>query len=77
MPEANSAPILSNLPSRYPSIVPGSAQKPNLLVHNDVRTTVIHNPRVRTIVQAINKVQGISTPIICTPEELMKGEHED
>jgi len=37
----------------------------------------ILNPRVRTIVQAINTVQGISTPIICTPEELMEGEHED
>ena len=37
----------------------------------------ILNPRVRTIVQAINTVQGISTPIICTPEELMEGEHEE
>ena len=27
MPEANSAPILSNLPSRYPRIAPASAQK--------------------------------------------------
>jgi hypothetical protein len=42
MPEANSAPILSNPASRYPNIVPGSAQKPNLLVHGDVRTTMIH-----------------------------------
>jgi len=37
----------------------------------------IPNPRVRTIVQAINTVQGISTPIICTPEELMEVEHEE
>jgi predicted nucleic acid-binding protein len=37
----------------------------------------ILNPRVRTIVQPINTVQGISTPIICTPEELMEVEHED
>ncbi len=37
----------------------------------------ILNPRVRTVVQAINTVQGISTPIMCTPEELMEVEHED
>jgi hypothetical protein len=37
----------------------------------------ILNPRVRTIVQTINTAQGISTPIICTPEELMEVEHED
>jgi hypothetical protein len=37
----------------------------------------ILNPRVRTIVQITNTAQGISTPIICTPEELMEVEHED
>ena len=37
----------------------------------------ILNPRVRTIVQTINTVQGISTPIICTPEELMEVKHEE
>ena len=37
----------------------------------------ILNPRVRTVVQAINTVQGISTPIVCTPEELMEVEGED
>lgn len=31
MPEANSAPILSNPPSRYPRNVPQPAQKPKLL----------------------------------------------
>ena len=31
MPEANSAPILSNPPTRYPRISPASAQKPKLL----------------------------------------------
>jgi len=31
----------------------------------------------RIIVQAINTVQGISTPIVCTPEELMEVEGED
>jgi hypothetical protein len=31
MPEANSAPILSNPPSRYPRIAPEPAQKPKLL----------------------------------------------
>lgn len=30
----------------------------------------ILNPRVRAVVQTINTAQGISTPIICTPEEL-------
>jgi len=37
----------------------------------------ILNPRVRTVVQAINTVEGISTPIVCTPEELMEVEDED
>ncbi len=37
----------------------------------------ILNPRVRTVVQAINTAQGISTPIVCTPEELMEVEGED
>jgi len=37
----------------------------------------ILNPRVRTVVQAINTVQGISTPIVCTLEELMEVEGED
>jgi len=37
----------------------------------------ILNPRVRTVVQTINTVQGISTPIVCTPEELMEVEDED
>jgi hypothetical protein len=31
MPEANSAPILSNLPSRCPRIATAPAQKPKLL----------------------------------------------
>jgi hypothetical protein len=31
MPVANSAPILSNPPARYPRIVPQPAQKPDLL----------------------------------------------
>ena len=31
MPEANSAPILSNSPSRYPRIAPQPAQKPKFL----------------------------------------------
>jgi hypothetical protein len=31
MPEADSDPILSNLPSRYPRIAPNPAQKPRLL----------------------------------------------
>jgi integrase len=31
MPEANSAPILSNPPSQYPRIAPAPAQKPRLL----------------------------------------------
>jgi len=31
MPEANSAPILSNPPSRYPRIAPPPAQKPRLM----------------------------------------------
>ncbi|MBM4333765.1 MAG: type II toxin-antitoxin system VapC family toxin [Deltaproteobacteria bacterium] len=37
----------------------------------------ILNPRVKTIVQTINTAQRISTPIICSPEELMEVEHED
>jgi len=37
----------------------------------------ILNPRVRTVFEAINTLQGISTPIICTPEELMEVEYED
>lgn len=37
----------------------------------------ILNPRVRTVVQVINMAQGISTPILCTPEELMEANHED
>ena len=37
----------------------------------------ILNPRVRTIVQTINTVQGIGTPIVCTPEELTEVEDED
>ncbi|MBI4288695.1 MAG: type II toxin-antitoxin system VapC family toxin [Chloroflexi bacterium] len=32
----------------------------------------ILNPRVRAIVQQLNAVQGISTPLNCTPEELME-----
>jgi len=32
----------------------------------------ILNPRVKAAVQQINAVQGISTPLICTPEELME-----
>ena len=32
----------------------------------------ILNPRVRAVVQQLNAVQGISTPLICTPEELME-----
>jgi predicted nucleic acid-binding protein len=37
----------------------------------------ILNPRVRTVVQALNTAQGISTPIVCTPEELMEVGDED
>lgn len=32
----------------------------------------ILNARVRSVVQEINAVRGISTPVICTPEELME-----
>ena len=32
----------------------------------------ILNARVRAVIQEINAVRGISTPIICTPEELME-----
>jgi len=33
----------------------------------------ILSARVRTVIQEINTIRGISTPIICTPEELMEG----
>jgi hypothetical protein len=39
MPEANSDPILSNPPARYPRIVPQPAEKPKLLNHNEAKTT--------------------------------------
>ncbi len=42
MPEANSAGILSNPPSRYPQIAPEPAPKPKPLDHNDVRATMIY-----------------------------------
>ena len=32
----------------------------------------IINPRVRMVLQTINMAQGINTPIICSPEELME-----
>lgn len=32
----------------------------------------ILNPRVKAVVQRINAAQGISTPLICTPEELLE-----
>ena len=32
----------------------------------------ILNVRVRTVIQNINTIRGISTPIICTPEELLE-----
>lgn len=32
----------------------------------------ILNPRVRAVVQRINAAQGIGTPLICTPEELLE-----
>ena len=44
MPEANSAPILSNPPSRYPQIAPEPAQKPKLPGHMDVKATMIYTP---------------------------------
>jgi len=34
--------------------------------------THILSARVRTAIQSINTIRGISTPIICTPEELME-----
>jgi len=34
--------------------------------------THILNARVRAIIQNINTLKGIDTPIICTPEELME-----
>jgi predicted nucleic acid-binding protein len=34
--------------------------------------THILSARVRAVVQNINTIRGISTPIICTPEELME-----
>ncbi len=34
--------------------------------------THILNARVRAIIQNINTIRGIETPIICTPEELME-----
>lgn len=37
----------------------------------------ILNPRVRTAVQAVNIAQGIITPVLCTPEELMEVEDEN
>jgi len=32
----------------------------------------ILNPRVKAVVQQLNTRRGISTPLICTPEELME-----
>ena len=32
----------------------------------------ILSARVRAVIQEINTIRGISTPIICTPEELME-----
>jgi hypothetical protein len=32
----------------------------------------ILNARVRAVIQDINTIRGIHTPIICTPEELME-----
>ena len=32
----------------------------------------ILNPRVKVVIQQLNMVRGISTPLICTPEELME-----
>jgi hypothetical protein len=32
----------------------------------------ILNARIRAVIQEINAARGISTPIICTPEELME-----
>ncbi len=42
MPEANSGPILSNLPSLYPQISPQPAQEPKIPGHTAVKTTVPH-----------------------------------
>lgn len=33
----------------------------------------ILSARVRAVIQEINTIRGISTPIICVPEELMEG----
>jgi hypothetical protein len=42
MPEANSAPILPNPPSRLPSLAPDPTHEPKLLSHNDAKTTKIY-----------------------------------
>jgi len=42
MPEANSAPIISNPPSPPPRIATAPAPKPKLLDHIDVKTTMIY-----------------------------------
>ena len=33
----------------------------------------ILSARVRAVIQEINTIRGITTPVICTPEELMEG----
>jgi hypothetical protein len=40
MPEANSASILSNPPSRYPQIAPEPAKEAKIPGHTDVKTTM-------------------------------------
>ncbi len=35
--------------------------------------THIANGRIRMVIEEINSMQGIRTPVICTPEELMEG----
>jgi hypothetical protein len=42
MPEANSAPTLSNPPGLYPCIAPQPAQRPKLLVRSKVKTTMTY-----------------------------------
>ncbi len=42
MPEANSASVLSNPPSRYPQIAPEPAQKPKFLFHSTSKTVTIY-----------------------------------